>query len=357
MKKSAKLKRKTIKLIVKNLIVFSVLAVVAFVGVFSWFTNKSSAEADRLSVRTQIADGLEYFIVAPNSSDQYSAINTWISNYNTNHSSETGFVAKDWHTGTLNFDFSDAELKFMEDLFLCETTSDGYTFKIPSLIQYGEIAYVDTTVNFEDATPNNEYMSFDLYFRSKSSFDVVLKSGSSISPVGTIDTSTDEGMQPAAIGAVRMSVYNGNTRELIWIPGPNLWYNGTYNNGEGLLLTNQTTYPTNRGNVYYNGSGYALYSERTIDHAYYNASKTRTILQNNPLNNNSEKIIASTAGDYQLGEDISIVTLDQNGGDGYYYNHVRVNLWIEGEDAESRLKFVGGDFDLSLLFDKSDSGS
>jgi hypothetical protein len=240
---------------------------------------------------------------------------------------------------------------FMEDMFLCETTSDGQTFKIPSLIQYGEIAYVDTTQDFEDATPNDEYMSFDLYFRCKSQTDVVLKSDSSIAPNGTIDASTEEGMKNGAIGAVRMSILGANNaRKLLWIPAPRMWFDGTANNNQGLLHTNYTgstagTYKPG-GNVTVSGDTISLTSDGTNEHWYYNASKDR-------VQATGQDIVASTGtgtNEYKLGEDNTVVSLNQTGNDGYYYNHIRINLWIEGEDAESRLKFVGGKFNMSLVF-------
>ena len=359
MKTSVEIRRNTGRMIAKNLIVLVVIAVVAFIGVMSWFTNHTTATADGIDVCTEMAYGLEYFIVAPSDTDQYSNINTWISTYNTNHASESGFVAKDWHTGTLNFDFSDAELKFMEDIFLCETTSDGITFKIPKLIQYGDIAYVDTSESFDDAVANNEYMSFDLYFRCKSPGDVKLLNTSTISPVGTISTSSEEAMKNAAIGAVRLAVLNGNTRELLWIPGPRVWYDGTANNGEGELHTNYTGSTAGTfepgGNVTVSNDTISLTDDGTNEHWYFNSSKAR--VRANDGNGNSVAV-ASTNGDYRLGQtssdDVSVVTLDDSKYDsinGYYYKHIRVNLWIEGEDAESRLKFVGGKFQMNLDFD------
>lgn len=360
MKTSVEIRRNTGRMIAKNLIVLAAIAVAVAVGVIAWFTSHQTVTADGIEVQTVMADGLEYFIVAPNANDQYSNINTWISTYNSTHASESGFVAKDWHTGELNFDFSDAELKFMEDIFLCETTSDGKTFQIPKLIQYGDIAYVDTTEAFEEAVANNEYMSFDLYFRSKASGDVKLKNTSTIAPVGTISTSSEEEMKNAAIGAVRMSVLNGNTRELLWIPGPRVWFDGTANNNEGVLHTNYTgnnnTFKPG-GNVTVSNNSITLTGDGTDEHWYYNSSKNREQA--------TDGVVASTRGDYRLGntsnDDISVVTLDNTNYDStndYYYNHIRINLWIEGEDAESRLKFVGGKFQMNLDFDlAASSGS
>ena len=42
----------------------------------------------------------------------------------------------------------------------------------------------------------------------------------------------------------------------------------------------------------------------------------------------------------------SFSTLTRQGD--YYINHVRCNIWIEGEDAEARLAMVGGKFTANL---------
>ena len=363
MKKSDKLARKTRKMIAKNLIVLAVLAVVAFAGVVSWFTQNQTATASGVSVVTQVADGLEFYIMPPSDTDQYNAINTRLAAnaaFNTLNPNETPRQAT-WHTssdGSVLFDTTDQEFKFMESLFLCETTSDGYTFNIPKLMQYDEVAYVDTDQSFDDATANDEYLSFDLYFRSDTTLnnhDVVLQSDSSITAnssfVNTDHTynnaSDNPDLKDAAIGAVRMSVYNVNTREVLWIPGPHVYYDGVADTLQTGLTSSQYS---NKGPAYYTGSAIALRSgEGTNDHAYYSAPSTRQMIMNDATN----MFAGST-----LGRDQEVVTLNQfkdtnNDNvpdDGYYYGHIRVNLWIEGEDAEARLAFVGGKFSMNLNF-------
>lgn len=352
MKKSDELRIQTRRLIAKNLIILVVLAVVAFVGASSWMTDATTADAKGISAKTQVVDGLEYYIMPPADKDQYEDINKRLRDnaaYNEENKNKEGFVEKNtsWHKGSLTFDFKDPEFKFMEDLFLCEVTGDGKTFTIPKLMQYGEIAYVDRDSDFDEAVANENYMSFDIYFRSQNQHDVEMMSSSSIAPKGIID-STEEGMKNAAIGAVRMSVLNGNNRELLWIPGPCVWYEALYNKGEGRLNTNLTGF-ANKGSVYYNGTELVYTTEATTDHAYYNnTSKTRTVI--------SDNVTASTANNYKLGKDVVLVSLDNadKANNGYYYGHVRINLWVEGEDSEARLKFVGGKFDMTLQFNLTD---
>lgn len=352
-------------MIAKNLIILVALVVVAFVGVFSWFSKTTTANAGNLTAKTKVSDALEYFIMPIKDSngsqvDQYSAINTWITNYNQRHASDTGFVAKEWHKGEITLDYSDPEFKFMEDLFLCETTSDGKDFKIPKLIQYGEIAYVDTTAEFDDAVANQNYMSFDIYFRSKNQYDVFLREDSSIAPKTAIisNDQSESNLQSAAIGAVRLSVLNANNeRQLLWIPAPCIWFDGKANNNEGSLVTGLSGNSfANKGAVTYNGTGTAYSvgkdssnisrTEGTNEHAYFDTSNTRRIISP------STNVIASEDGSYTLGRDTTVVTLNQtDSANGYKYGHVRVNLWVEGEDAEARLKMVGGKFNMTLSFD------
>ena len=372
MKKSEGIRRHTGRMIAKNLIILAVLAVVAFASVVSWFTMSQKAEADGIVVQTQVSDGLEFYIMPPSAADQYDDINARLADNatynNTNNLSENdpGYRRTTWHTsndGEVTFDFSDQEFKFMEGLFLCEVTSDGSTFKVPKLMQYDEIAYVDTTQSFDDPTPNDEYMSFDIYFRSESTHDIVLKYDSSITPgdasgtyttAATYTSRTDiESKKDAAIGAVRMAVLNmeaSNERELLWIPGPYVYYDGTAGD-DGTLYTGLTSSQySNKGAAYYDGAGIAKRSgEGTNDHAYYNASKVRQVIRSNA----SGVVVGSALGS-NSSNDITVLTIPVSNHDTtneYYYGHIRVNLWIEGEDAEARLAFVGGKFKMSLDFE------
>ena len=370
MKKSDELRLRTRKMIAKNLIILVALAVVAFVGVYSWFTKTTTATADGINASTKMNDKLEFYIMPPSDTDQYSAIKQRFvdnANWNAEHSSETPRRTK-WHQGKVDFDFSDQEFKFMDGLFMSEVTGDGTSFKIPKLMQYNNVAYIDTTQAFENAVANDNYMSFDLYFRSKNNYSIALTNESKIEPVDANSLSgqhdyngeNDEAsMKPGAIGAVRMSILNcaNNERELLWIPAPNVWYNGlTDHLYTGLTANDTGDYSfSNKGSAYYTGSGIDLRTgESTTDHSFYssnNASRTTW------HNGGSENVKASTDRNYYLGsdssDDVTVVTLSKKDKDNneYYYGHIRVNLWIEGEDAEARLRLVNGKFNMSLCFD------
>lgn len=263
MKKSQELSRKTWKMIAKNLIVLAVLAVAAFIGVMSWFTQNTTARADGINAKTQVDDGLEFYIMPPSDSDQYTAINTRLAKNDTNNKADNlsegdvGYRRTKWHDSHdgATFDISDQEFKFLEGLFLCEVTSDGKTFKVPKLMQFDNVAYIDTDQDFDPATANDEYMSYDIYFRTQSTdHSVSLKTDSFISPnTDTVksssnspysDPANNDSVKDAAIGAVRMSFVNAATRQILWIPGPYVYYNGL----EDKLYTGVTGY-SNKGAV------------------------------------------------------------------------------------------------------------
>lgn len=373
MKKSDELRLRTRKMIAKNLIILVALAVVAFVGVYSWFTKTTTATADGINASTKMNDKLEFYIMPPSDTDQYSAIKQRFvdnANWNAEHSSETPRRTK-WHQGKVDFDFSDQEFKFMDGLFMSEVTGDGASFKIPKLMQYDNVAYIDTDQTFENAVANDNYMSFDLYIRSKNNYSIALMNDSSIEPVdphhylsgtNTYTGDTQEAqMKPGAIGAVRMSILNcaNNERKLLWIPAPNVWYNGlTDHLYTGLTANSSGDYSfSGKGSAYYDENDATnklkLTNEGTTTHAFYSPNNASRTTWANGTNN----VKASTDGNYLLGsgssDDVTVVTLSKKDKDNneYYYGHIRVNLWIEGEDAEARLRLVNGKFNMSLRFD------
>lgn len=369
MKKSQELSRKTWKMIAKNLIVLAVLAVVAFIGVMSWFTQNTTAKADGINAKTQVDDGLEFYIMPPSDADQYAAINTRLADnvtYNSEHpEAQRRTTWHDTHDGA-TFDISDQEFKFLEGLFLCEVTSDGKTFKIPKLMQYNNVAYIDTTQDFDPAVANDEYMSYDIYFRTQSTqndHSVSLKTDSFISPnTDTVksssnspysDPANNDSVKDAAIGAVRMSMLNmqaNGNREVLWIPGPYVYYDGLADKLDTGLTSDKYS---NKGAVYFNVNETALATrsgEGTNTHAYYASKTTRNVITPTDTNLEGSMIVGENPVSNEDSDRV-LVTLNQNGNDGYYYGRVRVNLWIEGEDAEARLAFVGGKFRFSLNYE------
>ena len=124
MKKSAKLKRKTRRLLIKNLIVFAVLVAVSFVGVRSWFLSahdSAASKAGGLNITCTIPEGLEVAILQP------------------------GYVPDSdtvWHN--TSFTISGSNYGFLASLSLADITSNGKTFIKPPIYQISAVATVQT---------------------------------------------------------------------------------------------------------------------------------------------------------------------------------------------------------------------
>lgn len=338
MKKSAKLKRKTTKMVVKNLIVFAVLIAVAAVGVSSWFNEDEAkkASASGLNVRCSMPDGMQVAVLAPGTTPSQATV---------------------WHDETFSLD-TDSYASIFSALSMTEVTGDGITFIRPPLTQYSTVATPnkDKTWGSTDTQTfaNSEYMSFDLYFRTPNSgCKVKLDEETYLGPPSPNQDygNSVNGWSPnSVIGATRMSIVgdNNTSRKLLWIPAPFLYFNGT------TLSTNVTDTGNTYGLSYVDGESHTqiLHSDGTYNHGYYNLNKTRSIIKygNNPATN----VTANTNKDYKLHKDIDIATLDKTAEyyvsptdstkSTYYTNHVRVNIWIEGEDPESRSTQVKGIF-------------
>lgn len=318
MKKSDDIRRKTWRMVAKNLIVIVALAVAAAVGVMSWFTMRSDAYADGLEAECITTDGLQVAVVAPGAEapddDEYVEGSLLLSKDTPDKDGEMMYP-------------------FMNTLELCEVTSDGNEFWRPTLIQENGVVRVVTEISDDPdkqwilATPNTHYLSFDLYMRSRNACSIQLGSDSYLKPIDTL-TAGEGYSKDSVIGAVRMSVLDGNDKKLVWLPAPHVYYDGDYSSD---------TYNM----VFLNSTPESVWD--TYKHYYYSGEKQR-------LNYNSETsfFVTSTPGTYKLGSKIDLIDLDTVDSNGYYSDHVRVNVWIEGEDAEARLALVQGRFKLSM---------
>ena len=324
MKKSTAPNRKTGRMIAKNLIVLFTVALAGFCGIQAWFTDKSSAEADGINVECQAPDGIEIAVVGHK--DPAPTAYT------------TGKI-------TLNKD----NCSFLEKLQLTEITGDGISFSKPALIQLGGRAIVDTstTSNWSEPTVNEHYLSFDLYIRSKSQYNIAIGGKSTIKPEAPQLTTQDgTGIQneskygkfsrDSVVGAVRFSVVdytNPPSKKLLWLPAPN------------ILLTQD-------------GDGYTLSdnmrSGDSYKHVYYDKNKKRqTVSDSNDdafvVNNN---VFPDGKFTYELGENKEIASLTKSPDAEYFSAMVTCNMWIEGEDEEARLALVNGKFNVNLVLTK-----
>lgn len=327
MKNSTAPNRKTGRMIAKNLIVLFTVALAGFCGIQAWFTDKRSAEANGIEVECQAPDGIEIAVVghgapAP-ANDKYTVGNI-----------------------TLN----KANCKFLENLQLTEITGDGIDFRKPALIQSGGQAQVDPNADWSDPTANVHYLSFDLYIRSKSQYNIAIGNKSTIKPDAPQLTASDGASikneskygnfsRDAVVGAVRFSVVDYNTapftKKLLWLPAPNIFLD---QNGDEYTLSDDKQSGVSYSHVYYDTKK----KKQTVSSAEQDAAFV------------VNKGFVGGKFTYELGKNqrIAELTKSKDSTDPYYSAMVTCNMWIEGEDAEARLALVNGKFNVNLVLTK-----
>ena len=323
MKNSTASNRKTGRMIAKNLIILVMLVFVSILAMWAWFTNKSSATADGIDVKCDAPDGIEIAVVAPGATP----------------------TEKDYVKGSIKI--SADKFSFMEDLVLSEVTSDGKTFYKPALIQSNGIAYPDVNEAWDKAVANENYLSFDLYIRSKTSYTVSLTTNSKFTTLhpdqligeNAFNKSTEGNYsRDCIVGATRFSVVDYNDKKegdlkLLWIPRPDIYFNGT-----GVDLDVPET-------------GESSYDGLTYKHNYYEVTDTsktpKTIDSSSNLDYFKTSVINSD-DEYALPEKTEILKLTKIGDDRFYTKCVRCNMWVDGEDSEDRLALVKGKFQIYL---------
>lgn len=327
MKNTTAPNRKTGRMIAKNLIVLFTVALAGFCGIQAWFTDKSSAEADGINVECQAPDGIEIAVVGH------------------------GDAAPTAYT-TGNITLNKDNCPFLEKLQLTEITGDGTSFKKPALIQLGGQAQVDPNAEWSDPTVNEHYLSFDLYIRSKSQYNIAIGSKSTIKPVAP-QLKASEGTsiinkskygdfsRDAVVGAVRFSVVDYDSqptpsKKLLWLPAPNILLK---QDGDNYTLSDNM-----RSGVSYS-------------HVYYDTKKEKQTVSNTTddaafvVNNNNGFVGEKFT--YELGTNQKIAQLTKSSDtDQYYSAMVTCNMWIEGEDEEARLALINGKFKVNLVLTK-----
>jgi hypothetical protein len=332
MKNSTAPNRKTGRMIAKNLIVLFTVALAGFCGIQAWFTDKRSAEANGIEVECQAPDGIEIAVVghgapAP-ANDKYTVGNITLNKTN---------------------------CKFLENLQLTEITGDGTFFRKPALIQSGGQAHVDTKAEWSEPTANEHYLSFDLYIRSKSQYNISIGKKSTIKPdAPQLTTQDGTGIKnqskygnfsrDSVVGAVRFSVVDYKSappsKKLLWLPAPN-------------ILLEQTTDVYTLSDDKENGDSYS--------HVYYNTKKEKKTVSSTDVDSAfvvNNKGFVDGKFTYELGKNKSIAELKKSSDtdtDPYYGDYgamVTCNMWIEGEDAEARLALVNGKFKVNLVLTK-----
>ena len=325
MKNSTAPNRKTGRMIAKNLIVLFAVALAGFCGIQAWFTDNRSAEANGIEVECQAPDGIEIAVVGHDAP-----------------------APTEYTTG--NITLNKTNYPFLEKLQLTEITGDGTFFRKPALIQSGGQAHVDTKAEWSEPTANEHYLSFDLYIRSKSQYNISIGKKSTIKPDAPQLTSQDgTGIEnqskygnfsrDSVVGAVRFSVVDYKSappsKKLLWLPAPN-------------ILLEQTTDEYTLSDNKQDGESYS--------HVYYDTNKAQHTVSSTDVDN---AFVVNNKGfdggkfTYELGKNQNIAQLKKSSeNDQFYSAMVTCNMWIEGEDAEARLALVNGKFNVNLVLTK-----
>lgn len=330
MKNSTAPNRKTGRMIAKNLIVLFAVALAGFCGIQAWFTDNRSAEANGIEVECQAPDGIEIAVVGHDAP-----------------------APTEYTTG--NITLNKTNYPFLEKLQLTEITGDGTFFRKPALIQSGGQAHVDTKAEWSEPTANEHYLSFDLYIRSKSQYNISIGKKSTIKPDAPQLTSQDgtgiknqskygNFSRDSVVGAVRFSVVDYKSaplsKKLLWLPAPN-------------ILLEQTTDVYTLSDDKENGDSYS--------HVYYNTKKEKKTVSSTDVDSAfvvNNKGFVDGKFTYELGQNQNIAQLKKSSDtdtDPYYGDYgamVTCNMWIEGEDAEARLALVNGKFKVNLVLTK-----
>lgn len=325
MKNSTAPNRKTGRMIAKNLIVLFAVALAGFCGIQAWFTDNRSAEANGIEVECQAPDGIEIAVVGHDAP-----------------------APTEYTTG--NITLNKTNYPFLEKLQLTEITGDGTFFRKPALIQSDGQAHVDTKAEWSEPTANEHYLSFDLYIRSKSQYNISIGKKSTIKPdAPQLTTQDGTGIKnqskygnfsrDSVVGAVRFSVvdYKSATpsKKLLWLPAPN-------------ILLKQTTDEYTLSDDMPSGESYS--------HVYYDTNRVQHTVSSTDVD---KAFVVNNDGfdggkfTYELGQNQNIAQLNKSSeNDQFYSAMVTCNMWIEGEDAEARLALVNGKFKVNLVLTK-----
>lgn len=327
MKNSTAPNRKTGRMIAKNLIVLFTVALAGFCGIQAWFTDKSSAEADGINVECQAPDGIQIAVVK--------------------HKDKAP-VDSEYKVGKITL--NKANYTFLDELQLTEITGDGIDFRKPALIQSGGQAHVNRDAVWSEPTANLHYLSFDLYIRAKSQYNISIGEKSTIKPDApqltasggtSIKNKSKYGnfSRDSVVGAVRFSVVDYKkdppSKKLLWLPAPNILLQ---QNGDDYTLSDNKTSGESYSHVYYDTQkAQHTVSDTTDDAAFV-------------VNNNG---FVGEKFTYELGTNQKIAQLTKSSDtDQFYSAMVTCNMWIEGEDAEARLALVNGNFKVNLVLTK-----
>lgn len=351
-------------LMAKGIMVLLSLLVLIFAFTYSWFiVPPTSVSATGITVSTNTQVDFEVAIGFSSSDTRYAYT---VSDFKTNENpiiltAIPKTIGEDTKTYNLLRDYSPKDV-----------TGNGAKLFIPVLTGDSPRTINTTTDSYTTVTPNKEYISFDMIFRSANACRVYLDTDSYVKAAcestpgdGHLTETTSGGTSlaynderrsgygmfsaDAVVGAVRVafidytgltlsdidadsaSLLNSNP-EVIWLPRPDVYlYNNNNATSGWELITGITEGQTTA--TLADGTTEITLDDDTYTHSYYDlgVDGTHTIkaFTNTITECNADSIV--TVNVYNAEEDL-------------YYGKVRVNIWIEGTDAEARRAISNGSF-------------
>lgn len=176
------------------------------------------------------------------------------------------------------------------------------------------------------------------------------------------DNSGDASFNGAKMRDEEQTTFN-TSPELLWIPRPDIYLNNNDNgNNNKDLDTSGWTLETNvASNTTFNlrskaqnKDGYSTYEHQYYDVFNISQGQDPEIVEDNASTTKASSINNGTVTFGQSATVMDINVLDDTDNDGvtdpdeYYYGKVRVRIWIEGTDSESRRALAGGQFSINF---------
>lgn len=365
--------RSSISLMIKLVILLLALIVMVFVATFTWFMDaEAPAKASGLSVS---AKGETEFDIAIGFSTSQTNGNYTVSEY----SKSLDLTDLEVFTG----DRSDPEqvndktyydhYNIFYDFSPLDVTGNGVTLVRPNLINKN--SQIDpNSKSYGDVDPNQDYISFDMILRANEACTLYLDTGSKAlgaieAQGGTLHNGSDinpttDYSVDAIVGALRVAFTDyaqytdtnltATEPNALWIPRSDFRYAELNNIG---YLYHGIDSDANMD------AGYQIPG---VDDVLMNTYKHHYYKYNLKKNADGETVVDSAEyTDYNnaytiVEEDIeqykkAVCTIDEDGGDDYYYGKVKVNIWLEGCDSEARRALKGGEFIINLDITTKDS--
>ncbi len=239
---------------------------------------------------------------------------------------------------------------------LTDVSGDGYNFYTP-VLSGGETIYGKDT-SWIEAVPGQDYISYDMYFRTSSNIKVFLDQGSYITPL-TNDRSLDSSSEMTVEKIIRKSVYGDFTTDYI-AAATRVAFIGDDIANPGETKINKLWMPSANYELVINNGTYSVteHDDPIIEDDW----QTHTIIDEDGYYQESLDYYADedtvvtelNASMSSANDDTEVLSIEEVAKDadedGYKVGKITVVLWIDGNDNESHIALAGGQIDIQFVF-------